>query len=380
MGLVSWQPAKAIWTLFAIVINAARLPIWMIWYLPVSMRPHPAWSYKQSIMVQIVKSFLWNASMVQVKTPLSLKPLVERQKWKVAQPASSTTYMGPANADPKIKPEALGGTWYPTPPPQGGLNKPKIAVIHFHGGAYVIGDGRTKDAGFAAKTLIEQTEATHVYAPQYRLSSNPGCQFPAALQDAITAYAYVVQVENIAPSKIVLSGDSAGANLALALTRYLTEYGSSIGLGLPLATWLWSPWVSPMGSLTSESFDSSPNQPTDYITSSFGGWGAHTYQPRKETGITLDHPYISFESQHVFSTPIPIYISTGECEVLYHDDVRLAEAMASIKGNDVTLQVEEHSVHDTILAGPLVGFEEEAIQAAKRAGDWLKGIDKTAKL
>ncbi|PIA94788.1 hypothetical protein CB0940_08038 [Cercospora beticola] len=377
MGVLTSQPGKGIWTLCSLALNAARLPLWMIWYLPSSLRQHKDWTYRQAILVQIVKTFLWNASMVEVKTPLSIIPGAEKEKWAVAKVAPSKAYAGPAKLDGTIKPEDCGGTWYPTPNPMGGAYKPELVILHFHGGAYVIGDGRKKDAAFAATTLRNNTDAKFVFCPQYRLSSNPGCRFPAALQDAITSYSYLVNERQIDASKIILSGDSAGANLALALTRYLTEHGKATGLDLPHAILLWSPWVSPLGSLTAESFNKSPNLGTDYVTAAFGAWGARTYQPLPSTGATLDHPYISFLS-HAFATKIPIYISTGECEMLFHDDVALYEEMRAVEGNDVHLQVEEHAVHDTILAGPLVGFEKEAVVAAKRAGEWLRTLKPSA--
>ncbi|SMR49236.1 unnamed protein product [Zymoseptoria tritici ST99CH_1E4] len=371
MGVLTSQPGKGIYTLLAVVFNTVRLPLWLLYYIPSGTRPHKSWTYRQAILVQIVKSFLWNASMVQVKTPLSLSPNAEKEQWVVAEAAPASTYTGVVNSDAEIKPESTGGTWYPVRPGLSGFRAGYV-VLHFHGGAYVIGDGRTKDAGFAAKMLIKNSEATHVYAPQYRLSSNPGCRFPAQLQDAITAYNYLIKQENISPSKIIISGDSAGANLALSLVRYITEHGSKTGLGDPLACWLWSPW-DPAGSLTSEGFDSSPNQASDYVTSAFGMWGAKTLQPNANSGLTLDHPYISFNG-HAFATKTPLYISTGECEVLYHTDVDLYEKFNAIKGNKVDLQVEEHGVHDTILAGPLLGFEKEADVAAKRAGEWLRKV------
>lgn len=280
-------------------------------------------------------------------------------------------YMGPANSDPDVQPAEIGGTWYPAKPSK--TARPSYVVLHLHGGAFVIGDGRTKDAGFAAKTLIANTEASHVFAPQYRLSSNQGCRFPAQLQDAITAYAYLVNVENIAPQKIIFSGDSAGANLALSLVRYLSEHGTSIGLRGPLCVWLWSPWVNPVASLTTAGFDSSPHVKTDYVNGQFGMWGAKTLKPGPKSGLTLASGYISFKD-NAFATETPIYISAGECEVLYHDCVDLYEQMKAVKGNQVKLQVEEHCVHDTILTGKLVGFEKEANQSAQRAGRWLKTL------
>lgn len=289
----------------------------------------------------------------------------------MAKPAPRTTYMGVANSDPDIEPAAVGGTWYPAKP--SAAARPSYVVLHFHGGAYVIGDGRSKDAGFAAKTLIKNTDASHFFAPQYRLASNTGGRFPSQLQDAITSFYYLVNEENIAPQKIIVSGDSAGGNLALSLVRYLTEHGTTVGLGGPLCAWLWSPWVNPVASLTTAGFDSSPHTKTDYVTGLFGTWGAKTLQPSPKTGLTLASGYISFRD-NAFATEVPIYISVGECEVLYHDCFNLYEQMKAVKGNKVDLQVEEHSVHDTILAGPVLGFQKEAGIAAKRAGHYLRTL------
>jgi acetyl esterase/lipase len=62
---------------------------------------------------------------------------------------------------------------------------------------------------------------------EYRLSSThpltPANPFPAALLDAISAYNYLVRIVGFKPENIRILGDSAGGNLALALTRYLVE-------------------------------------------------------------------------------------------------------------------------------------------------------------
>ena len=69
-------------------------------------------------------------------------------------------------------------------------------------------------------------------SPQYRLASGPTrARFPAALQDAWSAYLHLVREMGVAPGRVVLSGDSAGANLVLGLLRYVAEYGP--GLGVP---------------------------------------------------------------------------------------------------------------------------------------------------
>lgn len=95
--------------------------------------------------------------------------------------------------------------------------------------------------------LLQHTKPTRLFALSYRLSStspfpslNP---FPAALIDAIAGYRYLVQDVGFDPGNIIVSGDSAGGNLAYALARYMSakEYGHE--LPRPGAVLLLSPTV-----------------------------------------------------------------------------------------------------------------------------------------
>ena len=114
-----------------------------------------------------------------------------------------------------IKSIETGGTWYPNPPPQG---YKRDIVLHFHGGGYAIGEGRPGDAAYAAKTLSRI--AQYILMPSYRLASNQGGHFPTALQDAVSAYAFVIST-GVESHRILLSGDSAGGHIALSLLRYV---------------------------------------------------------------------------------------------------------------------------------------------------------------
>lgn len=58
---------------------------------------------------------------------------------------------------------------------------------------------------------------------QYRLAQNPKGRFPAAVQDAVTAYRYLLS-KGISTFNIVLSDDLVGGNLMIALLQYLVEY------------------------------------------------------------------------------------------------------------------------------------------------------------
>lgn len=158
-----------------------------------------------------MRSFLYHTAAVEAVTPLWLEPGSEKERFSRILAASSEHYRHIPN-DKEIRPMDIGGTWYPSPPPK---DCDEDIVIYFYGG-YTIGEGRPGDAAYAAKTL--NRIAPYVLMPLYRLASNNGGQFPAALQDAVSAYAFVASM-GIKPWRILLSGDSAGGHIAISLLR-----------------------------------------------------------------------------------------------------------------------------------------------------------------
>jgi acetyl esterase/lipase len=367
-SFVTSQPGKLLFTLWALSINTARLPIWIIYFIPAFLRQNPQWTYKQALTVRIMKEFLRYMSVIEIATPTKLEPGKEGDKFVKTLPGKADKYIGVVAQDNEIRPETIGGTWYPNRPSS--ASAAGSVVLHFHGGAYVVGDGRTSDAGFAAKTFLSNTPASHVFCPQYRLASNPGGRFPAFLQDAITSFLYLTETLQIPADKITISGDSAGGHLCLALLRYIHD-NPDAKLPNPACAWLWSPWVDPGDALVPGNLTQSPHEPTDYLNEGFGAWGARAITPSKESGITLEHPNIRIAG-NAFATPTPLYFSTGECEVLYHANVKTYDDFKAVTGNKVKLEIEKAAVHDIILVGHAVGFEKEAVLAAKRAGEFLK--------
>ena len=89
--------------------------------------------------------------------------------------------------------------------------------------------------------MLAELPTAAVLCPQYRLASNPGGSFPAQLQDAVTAYRHLLDEQKIPAARILVSGDSAGAHIAINLLRYLHENPGL--LPLPRALLLHSPWV-----------------------------------------------------------------------------------------------------------------------------------------
>lgn len=302
---------------------------------------------------------------------MSKDPGKEKDQYVVFQPAQKQYYVGCTIQDPNIVPVEVGGTWYPARPERSS-EKPGKVVLHFHGGAYAVGDGRIDDAGCAAKNLIKNTDASHVFCPQYRLVSHPNSRFPAQLQDAISSYTYLISAYGVQPSQIIVSGDSAGANLAMGLLRYLADHGAEVGLDSPACAWLWSLWASPYETLTRpESWSNNAYSGIDYVGDGFGIWGASLLAPDPKTGMSLDHPNTNFIDHH-FKSQTPMWFQIGGFEALQFDIMKAVEGMRKVEGNTVDVHITKDVPHDILLMADKLSFTAEAEKDAVLANEFLR--------
>ncbi len=106
-------------------------------------------------------------------------------------------------------------------------------ILYLHGGAYVAGNLQYA-RGFAG-ILAGQT-GRRVLAVAYRLA--PEHPFPAALDDAVSAYRYLLD-SGYQPEHIAFTGESAGGGLIFCLGLKAKE----LGLPLPAAMVALSPWT-----------------------------------------------------------------------------------------------------------------------------------------
>jgi len=106
-------------------------------------------------------------------------------------------------------------------------------VLYLHGGAYCLG---SLDAYRTFAASVANAVQARALLVDYRLA--PEHRFPAALQDAQTAYAWLLD-QGIAPEQVALAGDSAGGGLVLALMVSLRDAGEP----LPAAGVCLSPWT-----------------------------------------------------------------------------------------------------------------------------------------
>lgn len=122
-------------------------------------------------------------------------------------------------------------------------------MLYLHGGGYTCGDLEYA-LGFGS-TLAVQC-GVRVFCPAYRLA--PEHRYPAALEDALVAYRYLLD-KGYAASHITLCGESAGGGLCYALCLKLRE----LGLPSPCGVVAISPWTD----LTASGTSYTENQHTD---------------------------------------------------------------------------------------------------------------------
>ncbi|KAL6860502.1 hypothetical protein ACO1O0_004530 [Amphichorda felina] len=125
----------------------------------------------------------------------------------------------------KIKVEA----WVPPKP----AVTPRVAVINYHGGGWILGQG-TDDARWAGAVMASLDAV--VFTVNYRLA--PSYPFPTPVEDCVDAVCHIVRQAaefGIDPDKIILSGFSAGATNTLASWIVLQD-PSRFGYELPFGS------------------------------------------------------------------------------------------------------------------------------------------------
>jgi monoterpene epsilon-lactone hydrolase len=105
-------------------------------------------------------------------------------------------------------------------------------VLYFHGGGFVMGSPRTHRA--VTWRLARET-GRRVLAIEYRKA--PDHAFPAWVDDGAAAFQWLLD-QGYAPKDILVAGDSAGGNMALATVYRLRREGRPLPGGLIL----FSPW------------------------------------------------------------------------------------------------------------------------------------------
>jgi len=115
--------------------------------------------------------------------------------------------------------------------------EPKRVILQLHGGAYTRSLQENGITYRRAAVQYARLSGAAVATVDYRVA--PECPFPAALNDAVRAYCWLLET-GFLPEDIIIAGDSAGGGLALATVLYLRDNG----LPLPAALITMSAWTN----------------------------------------------------------------------------------------------------------------------------------------
>lgn len=272
-----------------------------------------------------------------------------KDRYALAEPTDADTYSG--SLSPNVaQPAPVGGLWYPAPIPIGSSSEEKV-VLYFPGGGFVLAFGQEMYGKPVSKAMSKYLGSRTFFA-QYRLSTDDTTRFPAALQDLVTFYTYILSL-GIKPGNVILSGDSAAGNLVIALLRYLE---ASPKLPLPRGAIVWSPWVHVTPHADAE-YAVSRNAASDSLTAPFLQWGAMSYLPKHEP-TPEELAYIS-PLHHPFRTRVPLIIQAGTGEGFYDTIKEFADEMVQIEDNPVKFLSTDFMSHNLIMAYDGLGLESE---------------------
>lgn len=213
----------------------------------------------------------------------------------------------PQNPNARIRPLRLAGV-------RGEEIKTKATatatqlIFHIHGGAFFLGSLNTHRALMTDIADSTQMQVIHI---DYPLA--PEHPFPEAI-DAIFDVYQALLVQGIKPKDIIISGDSCGANLALALCLRLKQQPELMPSGLILM----SPYLDL--TLTSESLRF--NQKHDALLSIEALQAGINHYLTAD--IQADDPRVSPLFDDLTGLP-PTLVQVGSKEILLDDSKRFRE-------------------------------------------------------
>ncbi|NNE88756.1 MAG: alpha/beta hydrolase fold domain-containing protein [Silicimonas sp.] len=224
------------------------------------------------------------------------------------------------------------------------------AILYMHGGGYVAGSAWTHRGMLAT---FSRLSGTPVYAPDYRLAHHT--PFPAAFDDAVSAWHVLRTVHKLPAERILLAGDSAGGGLALALLAHVLNEGET-----PAGLIGFSPWTD----LTLASPSIETNEATDAIL-------VAARMPELcdivLAGADPADPRVSpLHAQ--WTMPPPVYLQASATEILCDDTRRMADVLRAA-GGEASVDIWPDAPHVWQIFD---GWVPEALEALKKAAEFAR--------
>ena len=290
---------------------------------------HPAWSWRAELVFRTLRSA--TAAMALGTPPERIRARLD-----------GVARLGRLRPSVRVRRHRLAGlpaATFEAP----GAQPDAGTLLHLHGGGYVVGSLTTHHHFLADLALATRRRVVGV---EYRKA--PEHPFPAPIDDVEAAYAALAGA-----GPLVVSGDSAGGGLSLALAQRLRDAGASMPRGLVL----FSPWVC----LSLEGESIARNARYDYLSRpAMERFAAHYLQ-----GHDPRDPAASPVNADLRGLP-PLFVQAGGAELLVSEIERLC-GRARAADVDVNLEVYEGMFHAFQGFAGLLPEAREAFRSAGRA-------------
>ncbi|KAF5316867.1 hypothetical protein D9611_003972 [Ephemerocybe angulata] len=400
------QPLKGLYLVYQLISTIfVRLPLWAFLNAIRSLRPRPSWNIQRVLAVNSIRHVMnvtnETGPLVTIPDYRAIKPGEGVEGvWVSPAPELVTGELEKLAEIANVTPIRIPGYWLHKKGTNievaAGLQPEEKVLYNLHGGAYCRMSAHPSDiTANIVKGILEHVPSIkRAFSVEYRLSSTKpfpvAHPFPTALLDALSGYNYLVNELGIPPSSIVMCGDSAGGNLAQALTRYLVEnQGSNPDTKVPTppgALILLSPWSD-----LSQYHEDMPGGSafefanSDYVGERNGGtgWAKDAFTGPHGRSIADTSPYVSPASLHPgftisFKGFPRTFINGGGAEVLIDQIRTLRDRMVHDLGEGNGVQdgdgrVRYHEapdgVHDYLV---FPWHEPERSDTLRAIADWVE--------
>ena len=231
-------------------------------------------------------------------------------------------------------------------------------VIYFHGGGWVLGDKETHDR--LIREIAHGANAAIVFVEYTR---SPEARFPVAIEEGYASAKWVFEMGkmiNVDPARMAVAGDSAGGNLAAAVSLLAKERG-----GPPIKFQLLFYPVTD-AKFDTRSYDQFARG--YYLTRETMKWFWNHYAQNTAVRDKSSASPLRASSEELRGLP-PTLIITAECDVL-RDEGEAYELKLRQADVPVVLTRYAGMIHDFVMLNALSGTAA-ARAAIKQACDAL---------
>lgn len=230
-----------------------------------------------------------------------------------------------------------------------------LTVLHLHGGGYMYGSAASS---IGLTSRLAAAVGGDVVVPDYRRA--PEHPYPAALEDAVNCYGILLS-QGVDPARLLLSGESAGGALAVALAMRLRDLDHPLPAGVVA--------MCPMADMAVSGHSVDVAAAADPIcTRTFLTQAAANYLQGSDPRAPLASPvYGDYRGLP------PLLVQVAANEALYDDATRMVDA-AHRDG----VQAELDTYADTVHVFQMFDFLPESTEALQRISKFATQVAQSA--